>query len=83
MQNDSASMRKYTDLNEKIERSSEWVHFALVKLTVAAAKVTAIVTSLLNYYIYDLGIESYVKIVYTCVNLRCFSCIKLCISEYD
>lgn len=53
---------KYMDLSEKIERSSKSVHFAMVKLTLTVFKVPEFLTVLINYFIYDLGDESYENI---------------------
>lgn len=53
---ESNTVPKYIEL---IERMSELVHFALVKLSAPGCSLPALLTTAINYSIYDLGDESY------------------------
>lgn len=66
LKSDSTAKGTYSHLNEKIERTSAIFHFLAVKLTTAAAEVLPLITTLVNYYIYKMGDESYghIDIVY-------------------
>lgn len=57
------------DLSEEIEQSSKSVYFAMVKLTLTVFKAPEILTVLINYFVYDLGDESYENIFIMCVNI--------------
>lgn len=50
---------EYNMLNEKIERMSKWTHFALMKATVLLLSLPLIVMPLVDYFVYDLGDESF------------------------
>lgn len=50
---------KYCNLNNKIERFSEVFHFVLVKCTTAGIVLPAILVTMINYFIYDLGDDAY------------------------
>lgn len=64
-----SNFTKYMDLSEEIEQSSKSVYFAMVKLTLTVFKVPEILTVLMNYFVYDLGDESYENIFIMCVNI--------------
>lgn len=49
----------YTALNEKIEQSSKWFHFA-IKLTVVLVIVPNLLISYINYFVYDLKEDSFI-----------------------
>lgn len=53
------SKAKYSDLVNNIERMSRFFHFVLTKLTVAGVVLPDLLITLGNYFIYDLGDESY------------------------
>lgn len=49
----------YNELNEKIERTSKLMHFAMTRLTVVGFVAPFLLTSAINYFIYDLAAESF------------------------
>lgn len=53
------SKSKYVNLINNIERMSKFFHFVLTKLTVASVVAPDVLITLGNYFIYDLGDESY------------------------
>lgn len=57
--NDRISKTMYSKVNEKIERVSEIVYFVLVKLNVLACILPPLITTMVNYYIFDLGDVSF------------------------
>lgn len=56
---DPMSKAKYGDLNSKIELMSKFLHFILTKLTVLAVMAPSIIISFMDYYINDLGEDSF------------------------
>lgn len=57
--NDPVAMADYTKLNEKIESASGWYYFLLVKFSSLGCMIPAVVLTIVNYTIYDMGDESY------------------------
>lgn len=53
------SKAKYSDLIDKIERMSKFFHFILTKLTVVGVVAPDLLITIGNYFIYDLGEQSY------------------------
>lgn len=51
--------RRFNELNVKIERLSRFLHFFLTKLTLIGLMSPSLLTTIGNYFIYDLGTESY------------------------
>lgn len=49
----------YTELNEHIELVSEWMYFILVRIYVAGIILPLFVLSAVNYFILDLGEQSF------------------------
>lgn len=58
MQHDSATTI-YNGVIAKIERFSEIAHFILMRLTLFASSVPGIVATYFNYYVLELGDESF------------------------
>lgn len=56
---DLNSWKSYNKLNVKIERMSEFFHFILTKLTIIGIMTPSLIITIDNYFIYDLGDESY------------------------
>lgn len=52
----------YKQLSEKIERTSKLVHFAMAKLTMVAATLPPTIKTYVNYYVKNLGDESFENI---------------------
>lgn len=50
----------YEKLNVKIERMSNVTHFILFKLTFLGAVIPSILSTIVNYFVYDLGDKSFV-----------------------
>lgn len=60
LESQNASQKlKFLETSEKIEQTSKLLDFALVKLTSAGAVLPTQVIVAVNYFIYDLGDESY------------------------
>lgn len=57
--NSDAVGHKYRKLNEKIEQISELTHFGMIKLGAPLAMFPALPITVLNYFVYDLGDDSY------------------------
>lgn len=53
------SKAKYGDLNAKIELMSKFLHFILTKLTVLGVMAPSTIISFMNYYLDDLGEDSF------------------------
>lgn len=53
------SKAKYIELNEKIERVSKILEFLLIKLTTAGAVLPSVIITIVDYFILDLGDESF------------------------
>ena len=49
----------YDEVIEKIEKMSKLLHFALVKVTLIGPQVAIVLITLINYYILDMGRESF------------------------
>ena len=49
----------YMDLVAKIERMTQLVHFALVELTFPGVLIPALLITVINFFIYDLGDKSF------------------------
>lgn len=49
----------YSELNEKIERISKWMHFIITKFCVIAAVAVYLTITLANYFILDRGDDSF------------------------
>lgn len=56
---DPMSKAKYGDLSAKIELMSKFFHFILTKLTVIGLMGPSTLLSFLNYYLNDLGDDSF------------------------
>lgn len=52
----------YTEMNNKIERFSKLVYFLMAKLTMIAAIVPPAIKTYVNYYVNNLGDESFENI---------------------
>lgn len=57
--NNSIARWKYCNLINKIELLSEIYHFMVVKLTMPGVVLPAFLLTMINYFIYDLGNDSY------------------------
>lgn len=55
-------MVSYEKLNERIERMSEIVHCFIIKLNFWGAILTSFILSAINYYVSDLGDDSFILI---------------------
>lgn len=63
----------YHGLNVKIEKMSELMHFAFVWLTISGTITFFLLMTLINYFIFDLGAESYYEdLLLMCVAIRKF-----------
>lgn len=49
----------YDEINEKIERISKKLHFAMIKVSYSGTILSPLLTTLANYFINDLGTDSY------------------------
>lgn len=49
----------YAELSEKIELITKFMYFAVVKLTPIGVMVPALIITIVNYSVYDLGNESF------------------------
>lgn len=56
---DSNSKAKYIELIEKIERLSQLIHLGVIKLTVPSVVVPALLITLINFFVHNLGAESF------------------------
>lgn len=52
-------MAVYTQLNEKIERTSKWIYFVVLFTSVGGIGLFEIFLSYINYYIFDQGDDSF------------------------
>lgn len=59
LKNNPPMRSKYAELAEKIERMSKIFHFILVKFTLPGFILPALFLTIINYFIHDLGNESY------------------------
>lgn len=58
----------YKGLNIAIERMSKFLHFLITRLTVVGLIIPSLLITITNYFIYDLGTESYyLSCPYLCV----------------
>lgn len=57
--NDPQSQAKYHAMNKKIEKMSKLVELLLLKINIPAVMLPVAAISLINYYIYNLGEESF------------------------
>lgn len=57
--NNRMSKLKYTDVNQKIERVTEILYFIIVKLNIPGCVIPPLIATMVNYYIYKLGDESF------------------------
>lgn len=57
----------YHELDMKIEKMSELMHFTFIKLTTFGTVTFFLLTTLVNYFILDLGNDSYVDLLFMCV----------------
>lgn len=53
------SRAMYSKLNEKIERMSNLVYLLIIKLTVPGVIIPGLLITIVNYFVYDLGDDSY------------------------
>lgn len=58
-ENDSCLANKYDGINTKIELLSKWMHLFVVYVVIPAAVLPAFIATGINYFVYDLGDESY------------------------
>lgn len=49
----------YIELNDRIERMSKSMQLIMVKFTCAGFVIPNLMTGLINYYVFDLGEESF------------------------
>lgn len=49
----------YAVLNGKIEQVSIWIHFCMMYLSVVGAMGPPFILSMINYFVYGLGDESF------------------------
>lgn len=68
--NESTSRIMYFELNEKIERMSKFVHFVLMRVSYLGAILPPLLTTLSNYFILNLGNESYQLQPMLCVKIN-------------
>lgn len=59
LQHDPLNRSKYTTLNGKIEWTSKMIHLILVKVASPGLILPALTLTVINYFIYDLGEESF------------------------
>ena len=57
--NDPTTKAAALELHEKIERFTKLVHFAFIKITYPGVLIPALGLTGVNYFILDLGAESY------------------------
>lgn len=55
----SVSQAMYIELNKQIEQMSRLFHFIAMKISVPSTTIPALLLTLFNYFILDLGNESY------------------------
>lgn len=53
------SKAKFSDVSDRIERMSKFFHFVLTKLTLVGVVAPSAIMTVYNYYINDLGEESF------------------------
>lgn len=56
---ESDAVRKYSELNEKIEQMTYLLYILVVKASLIMTFPSALLVTAINYFIYDLGAESY------------------------
>ena len=56
---DAVSCAFYIKLNEKIEKTTQWIYIILMKICLPLPFVAALVGSMLEYYVFGLGTESF------------------------
>lgn len=60
VESDDAMLKaKYSELSENIERMSALIHVVFIKFIVPVLIVPAMLISLVNYYMFDMGDESF------------------------
>lgn len=59
IQNDPPLRTTFDELNKKIEYTSELIHFALLKFTIAGIEMPTLLVTIINYFVYDLKDDSY------------------------
>lgn len=59
MDSDPVSKFKYSDLNKKIELFSEIYYISVVKLSMSGVVLPAFFLTSINYFIYDMGDDSF------------------------
>lgn len=57
--NDPIAKRNYRKSNDIVELFSEMYYFLLVKISVPGIVLPPLVLTIVNYYVYDMGNESY------------------------
>lgn len=55
----SVSLDLYIKLNDEIEKTTEWMYFILVEISIPIPCMTAFIQSMVKYYVFDLGAESF------------------------
>lgn len=52
-------IEKYSETIAKIEQMSKFMHIVLVEMTSIGILIPAVIITLINFYVYDLGDRSY------------------------
>lgn len=57
--NDPISKAKYTQIDEKIEQMSHLIELILMKITIPGCLIPVLITTAINFFIHNLGNESF------------------------
>lgn len=57
--NDPAASAKFKRMNKTIERITKWYELLLVQISVSVITISALVTTIINYFVYNLQDESF------------------------
>ena len=56
---ESNEANNYIEIDKKIERMSELIYFVLIKICLLGAMLPALLMTTVNYFVYNLGEESF------------------------
>lgn len=57
---DSIAQQMYNQMNDKIEQMTQILSFVMLKLSLAGFSIPILAVTIGNYFLYDLGEESYI-----------------------